>query len=129
MGTVLDVILDALLDSLKLLPFLFLTYLFMEFLEHKAGDKTRAAMIKAGRVGPLFGAGLGLLPQCGFSAAAAGLYAGRVVTVGTLTDNSRLKSAILQSPCLMQISMIPFWGAVISLSVRYDKINNFLVLL
>ena len=84
MEIVLDVILDALLDSFKLLPFLFLTYLFMEFLEHKAGDKTRAAMIKAGRVGPLFGAGLGLLPQCGFSAAAAGLYAGRVVTVGTL---------------------------------------------
>lgn len=84
MAVVFDVVLDALLDSLKLLPFLFLTYLFMEFLEHKAGDKTRAAMAKAGRVGPLFGAGLGLLPQCGFSAAAAGLYAGRVVTVGTL---------------------------------------------
>ena len=84
MKIVLDVLLDALLDSLKLLPFLFLTYLLMEFLEHKAGEKTRAAMTKAGHVGPLVGAALGLLPQCGFSAAAAGLYAGRVVTVGTL---------------------------------------------
>ena len=84
MEIVLDVVLDALLDSVKLLPFLFLTYLFMEFLEHNAGDKTRAALTRAGRVGPLVGASLGLLPQCGFSAAAAGLYAGRVVTVGAL---------------------------------------------
>lgn len=84
MQIIFDVLLDALLDSLKLLPFLFLTYLLMEFLEHKAGEKTRTAMVRAGRVGPVFGAALGLLPQCGFSAAAAGLYAGRVVTVGTL---------------------------------------------
>ena len=81
---VFDVVLDAVLDSLKLLPFLFLTYLLMEFLEHKAGERVRHAIVGTGRVGPLFGAAVGLLPQCGFSAAAAGLYAGRVVTVGTL---------------------------------------------
>lgn len=79
-----DVLLDALLDTLKLLPFLFLTYLFMEFLEHRAGDKLKRAVGRAGRVGPLIGGTLGLLPQCGFSAVAAGLYAGRVVSVGTL---------------------------------------------
>lgn len=79
-----EVLLDALLDTLKVLPFLFLTYLFMEFLEHKAGDKLKNAVQKAGRVGPLAGGALGLLPQCGFSAVAAGLYSGRVITVGTL---------------------------------------------
>lgn len=75
---------DALLDTAKLLPFLFLTYLFMEFLEHRAGDRLKSAVGKAGRVGPLAGAVLGLLPQCGFSAVAAGLYSARVVSVGTL---------------------------------------------
>lgn len=74
----------ALLDTLTVLPFLFLTYLLMEFLEHRAGDRAMAVIRRAGRGGPAIGAALGLLPQCGFSAAAAGLYAGRVVTVGTL---------------------------------------------
>lgn len=78
------ILLDAVLDTLKILPFLFLTYLFMEFLEHKAGDKLKTAVQKAGRVGPLAGGALGLLPQCGFSAVAAGLYSGKVITVGTL---------------------------------------------
>lgn len=72
------------LDSLKLLPFLFLTYLLMEFLEHKAGDGVQKIISRAGRAGPVAGGALGLVPQCGFSAAAAGLYAGRVVTPGTL---------------------------------------------
>ncbi|MBP3397088.1 MAG: arsenic efflux protein [Clostridia bacterium] len=72
------------LDTLKLLPFLFLTYLLMELLENKAGERVEKIVQKSGRVGPLLGAALGLLPQCGFSAAAAGFYAGGVVTVGTL---------------------------------------------
>lgn len=72
------------LDSIKLLPFLLLTYLLMEFLEHKAGDGVQKAISRAGRSAPLIGGALGLIPQCGFSAAAAGLYAGRVVTPGTV---------------------------------------------
>ena len=79
-----ELLLHPLLDFIKLIPFLFLTYLLMEFLEHKAGEKMERAMARAGRVGPLLGGGLGLLPQCGFSAAAAGLYAGRVISLGTL---------------------------------------------
>jgi len=74
----------ALGDSLLLLPFLFLTYLFMEFLEHKAGNGFKNKLESAGRVGPLWGGLLGLIPQCGFSAAVAGLFSGRIVTVGTL---------------------------------------------
>lgn len=81
---VLHVLLHGVLDSLKTLPFLFLTYLIMEFLEHKAGDGVKKAVAKAGRFGPLAGGALGLLPQCGFSAVAAGLYAGRVVSIGTV---------------------------------------------
>ena len=80
----LDALIDAGLDSFKLLPFLFATYLFMEWLEHGAGKKFERAIAKGGRVGPLIGALLGVIPQCGFSGAAATLYAGRVVTLGTL---------------------------------------------
>ena len=77
-------LLHTLQDTVKILPFLFLTYLLMEFLEHKAGGATERWLRGAGRVGPLLGGALGMLPQCGFSAAASGLYTGRIITTGTL---------------------------------------------
>lgn len=80
----LDIILDTLSDSIKLLPFLFLTYLAMEYLEHKAGDRMQNTIQKSGRWGPVIGGILGAFPQCGFSAAASNLYAGRIITLGTL---------------------------------------------
>lgn len=79
-----DAIFDALLDAVKLVPFLFLTYLAMEYMEHKTGEGAQRLMKKAGRLGPVIGGILGIAPQCGFSAAAANLYAGRVITLGTL---------------------------------------------
>lgn len=72
------------LDTVKLIPFLFLTYLAMEYLEHRAGDKANTLVKKSGRLGPIFGSLLGIVPQCGFSAAASNLYAGRIITMGTL---------------------------------------------
>ena len=80
----IDAIMDTILDSLKLLPFLFLTYLMMEYIEAKMNQKTRVVLEKSGKTGPLWGALLGVVPQCGFSAAASNLYAGRVITMGTL---------------------------------------------
>lgn len=71
-------------DSVKLLPFLFITYFLMEELEHHTGSKTQSRIRNAGKIGPLWGGLLGVMPQCGFSAAASSLYAGRVITVGTL---------------------------------------------
>lgn len=79
-----ELILDTVLDSVKLLPFLFLTYVLMELLEHRAGQKTQELIHDAGRLGPFWGGLLGIMPQCGFSASASGLYAGNVITVGTL---------------------------------------------
>ena len=72
------------LDTLKLIPFLFLTYLLLEWLEHKATQKTTALAAKAGKLGPLAGSLLGVVPQCGFSASAANLYAGGIISVGSL---------------------------------------------
>lgn len=71
-------------DSLKILPFLFITYLIMEFLEKKAGEKTNLWLEKAGKAGPVAGGLLGVIPQCGMSTVASNLYAGRIISVGTL---------------------------------------------
>lgn len=79
-----EIIIDSVIDSIKLLPFLFLTYLFMEWLEHKTGSAARSTIRTAGKLGPVWGGLLGVIPQCGFSAAASSLFAGRVITVGTL---------------------------------------------
>lgn len=80
----LEVLLETIVDSIKLLPFLFLAYLLIEFIENKAQEKTTKAIEKSGKFGPIIGALLGIIPQCGFSAAAANLYVGRVITLGTL---------------------------------------------
>lgn len=80
----IEIIADSFIDSIRILPFLFVAYLIMEYLEHKAGEKMQAAIRGAGKGGPIIGGILGIFPQCGFSAAAANLYAGRIITVGTL---------------------------------------------
>ena len=79
-----QVIQETLIDTLKLIPFLFLAYLAMEYLEHRTGEKTQRLIRRAGRSGPILGGLLGIVPQCGFSAAASNLYAGRVISLGTL---------------------------------------------
>lgn len=84
MHEILHVIEHTLIESIKLVPFLFLTYLAMEYLEHKTGEKAKLLVKKAGKWGPLIGGIAGAVPQCGFSAAASNLYAGRVITMGTL---------------------------------------------
>lgn len=84
MGLLIDILLDAGKDTLSLVPFLLVTYLALETLEHVAGNRVNGAIKRAGAAGPVVGSLLGMVPQCGFSAMAATLYAGRVVTLGTL---------------------------------------------
>lgn len=79
-----DVIMDTFEDSIKLIPFLFVTFLLLEFIEHKMSKKSKKIVEKSGKFGPFFGSILGAFPQCGFSAAATNLYAARVISVGTL---------------------------------------------
>lgn len=79
-----EIVLDTLLDALKLLPFLFVAFLIMEYIEHKFNEKSKNKISKAGKFGPIFGSLLGAVPQCGFSVMATNLYATRIITVGTL---------------------------------------------
>lgn len=80
----LEVLEETIIDGVKLIPFLFVTYLIMEFIEHKASEKTEELIRKSGKFGPVLGAFLGVVPQCGFSAVAANFYAAKIITRGTL---------------------------------------------
>ena len=80
----LDIFLDAIIDVLKLVPFLYVTYLIMEYIEKKTSDNAKYTIKKSGRWGPLIGGLVGILPQCGFSASATNFYAARVISLGTL---------------------------------------------
>ena len=80
----IDVLLDCVIDTLKLLPYLFVTYIILELIEHKLSNKNQKILVKNKKVGPLVGSLLGALPQCGFSTMAANLFSARVITMGTL---------------------------------------------
>jgi len=80
----LEILEHTIIDSLKLIPFLLITYIILETIEHKMSKKTERIIEKAGRLGPVIGSLLGVVPQCGFSAVASNFYAARVITKGTL---------------------------------------------
>lgn len=79
-----DIIFDTLIDGIKLLPFLFIVFLILEYIEHKVSKKNKKIIEKSGKYGPFIGAILGMFPQCGFSVAATNLFSARVITFGTL---------------------------------------------
>lgn len=130
-----DAITDALIDGIKLLPFLFVTYLVMEYIEHKTSQRTEQILQKSGKWGAVLGSILGVVPQCGFSAAASNLYAGRIITLGTLfavflsTSDEMLPILISEQVHLMTIIKILgmkafigiMAGLVIDLWVRRKK--------
>ena len=127
MDVILDVLFDTGIDALKLLPFLFLAYLAMECLEHWTGGKMQEIVKKSGKAGPAIGGLLGIFPQCGFSAAAANLYAGRIITMGTLiavflsTSDEMLPIMISENVALSMI------GKILLLKVIFALAAGFLV--
>lgn len=80
----IDVILDGVIDTLKLLPYLLITFIILELIEHKLNNKNQKLLTKNKKFGPLFGGLLGALPQCGFSSMAANLFSAKVITMGTV---------------------------------------------
>lgn len=81
---VLDILLDTIVDCLKLVPFLFIAFFLMELFEHKFSNKTGKILKKSGKLGPVLGGVLGAIPQCGFSVLATNLYVMRIISLGTL---------------------------------------------
>ncbi len=79
-----DVIVETLIDSFKLLPFLFVTFLIIELFEHKLNNKSKDLVSKSGKYGPLLGSLFGIIPQCGFSVCATNFYTTRIISLGTL---------------------------------------------
>lgn len=109
-----DIIIDTLVDALKILPFLFLTFLLLELLEHKLNNKTKNLIKKSGKFGPVIGSLLGVIPQCGFSVVATNLYITRVISLGTLfsiylsTSDEMLPIMLSQNASLNIILLILF---------------------
>lgn len=82
--TIEHILVHSLKDNIKIIPFLFVTYCMMEAMEHAVSERSEGVVKRSGKWGPLFGGLLGVVPQCGFSAAAASFYSGGVITLGTL---------------------------------------------
>ena len=122
-----DAVVDGALDTVKLVPFLFITYLLMEYIEHRISDRTRALIRRADKMGPLFGGALGAFPQCGFSAAAASLYSGRVITVGTLTAVFLSTSDEMLPIFLSSQVDIAVIGRILLIKACYGVIAGFVV--
>ncbi len=116
MQNILAVIEETIIDSIKLLPFLFLTYLIMEYIEHKTGDKSREIIKKSGVFGPFLGALVGIFPQCGFSVSATNLYVARVITLGTLLS-VYLATSDEMLPILLTES-VPLTTILVILSIK-----------
>lgn len=120
-----EVVWHGFLDTLKLVLFLFLTYLFMEFIEHKATDKVKKTMTDAGRFGPLLGGIFGAVPQCGFSAVAANLYTARIITLGTLiavflsTSDEMLPILIAGNMKIGNILLIILYKCVVGVAIGF----------
>ena len=137
-NVMLDVILDTLMDALKLLPFLFVAFLIIEAIEHKLSHKSKKVITKAGKVGPLFGSLLGAIPQCGFSVMATNLYVTRIVTLGTLISvylstsdemlpvllSNKTKFSVIFKIIITKVIIGMLFGFIIDFFLRKRKQTN-----
>ncbi len=122
-----EILSHTLLDTLKLVPFLFLTYLLMEFLEHRSGGAAERWLGRSGKVGPLIGGALGMLPQCGFSAAATGFYTGRIITTGTLIAVYLSTSDEMLPILISEGAPLPFIFKVLGIKLAVGVVAGFLI--
>lgn len=133
-----EIIMDTLIDGLKLIPFLFVAFLIIELIEHKLSNKNKELISKTGKFGPLFGSILGAFPQCGFSVLTTNLYVTRIVSLGTLisvylsTSDEMLPILLSQNVSIMLIVKIllikviigMFSGFIIDFILRKKEKNT-----
>ena len=116
-----EIIMDTLIDGLKLIPFLFVAFLIIELIEHRLSNKNKELISKTGKFGPLFGSILGAFPQCGFSVLTTNLYVTRIVSLGTLisvylsTSDEMLPILLSQNVSIMLIVKILLIKVVIGM--------------
>ena len=110
----LDVLSESFVDTVKMLPFLFLAYLFIEYVEHRHGERIEAVLESSGRWGAIPAALLGCVPQCGFSAIASNFYASRVISLGTLIA---VFLATSDEAVPLLVSMPAYWDKLVLLMV------------
>ena len=122
-----DVLVDSVLDTVKLVPFLLITYVVMEAIEHGFAGSSERIIARADKSGPVVGALLGALPQCGFSAMAATLYAGRVVTAGTLVAVILSTSDELIPVFMAHQASVGRLGAIIGIKVLIGLLTGLAV--
>ena len=134
----LDVLLDTLIDGLKLIPFLFVAFLIIELIEHKLSNKNKKVISNAGKFGPVLGGLLGAIPQCGFSVMATNLYATRIITLGTLISiylstsdemlpimlSHKAEGSLILKILLTKVIIGIFYGFIIDLVLRKKESNK-----
>lgn len=136
-----EVILDTIIDSLKLIPFLLVAFIIIELLEHKLNNKTKNIITKSKKIGPIIGSLLGVIPQCGFSVMATNLYITRIITLGTLISiylstsdemliimlSEKVEVTLILKILLIKIFFGILYGIIIDkiLTKRKTKIANY----
>ena len=123
----IDVLLDTLIDLLKLLPFLFVAFLALEFIEHKLSKKNKDKIAKAGKLGPLVGSLLGAVPQCGFGSMATNLYAARVISLGTLISIYISTSDEMLPIRLSENVELPFILKILGIKILIGMVCGFII--
>ena len=124
------------IDTLKMLPFLLIAFLLLEFIEHRAGEKTMNILSKSGKAGVLVGSALGLIPQCGFSVIGANFFADRVISLGTvlaifLSTSDEALVILMSDPAkfkdVLFLLLVKFVIAVVAgyvVDVIFKKLNH-----
>lgn len=132
-----DIILDTLLDGLKLIPFLLLAFFIIELFEHKYSKKSKKFISKSGKFGPFIGALVGAFPQCGFSVAATNLYVTRIISLGTLISvylstsdemipvliSEQAEASLIIKVVLIKVLLGMIYGFIIDLLLRKKQKN------
>ena len=135
----IELVLDSFIDSIKLIPFLIITFLFIELLEHKFSNRTINIIKKSGKFGPLLGGILGAFPQCGFSVMATNLYITRIISLGTLiaiylsTSDEMLPILISHGASIFEIGKILlikisigiFFGFIVDIFIKRDSKEHY----